>query len=82
MSTEEKIFSLAKAVIADESVHGVLSTGERLAVAFVLDRPDLLEAYSMLEAIERLGPEWTRAALFVQRNFLPAPERAKMPRRA
>jgi hypothetical protein len=47
---------------------GMLSTGERLAVALVLDRYDLLEGYGMLDAVERLGPEWFRAALYVKRN--------------
>lgn len=56
-------------VAADESLFGVLSTGERIAVALVLDRPDLLKFWgTMLEAVDRLGPDWTRAALRVQRN--------------
>lgn len=39
---------------------GVLSTGEKLAAALVLNRADWLEkmGYSMAEAIDRLGPEW------------------------
>jgi hypothetical protein len=39
----------------------VFSTGERIAVALVLDRSELfpLGGYTMLEAIERLGPDWT-----------------------
>jgi hypothetical protein len=51
----------------DEARIGVFSTGERIAVALVLNRVDLLEGYTVLEAVERLGPEWTRAALAVQR---------------
>ncbi len=55
-------------VEADESRFGVLSTGERIAVALVLDRPDLVRWWgTMLDAVDRLGPEWTRAALRVQR---------------
>jgi hypothetical protein len=48
----------------------VFSTGERIAVALVLDRSELfpLGGYTMLEAIERLGPDWTHAALKVQRR--------------
>jgi len=49
---------------------GVLSTGERIAVALVLDRYDLVQKTwgSMLEAVHRLGPEWTLAALRIQRQ--------------
>ena len=38
----------------------VQSTGEKLAVALVLNRFDWLQAmdYSIAEAIERVGPEW------------------------
>jgi hypothetical protein len=35
----------------------------------VLDRKDLLGDYTMLEAVERLGEEWFRAALTVQRSL-------------
>jgi hypothetical protein len=55
---------------AHETLFGLLSSGERIAVALVLDRYDLLQcAWStMAESIHRLGPEWTEAALRVQRN--------------
>jgi hypothetical protein len=48
-------------VAADQDSFGVLSTGERIAVALVLDRYDLLKTTwgTMLEATSRLGPEWT-----------------------
>ncbi|HEX4030394.1 MAG TPA: hypothetical protein VHX20_08510 [Terracidiphilus sp.] len=38
----------------------VQSTGEKVAVALVLNRPDWLEAiqYTIAEAIERSGTEW------------------------
>jgi hypothetical protein len=38
----------------------VQSTGEKLAVALVLNRADWLEEmqYAIAEAIERSGPEW------------------------
>jgi hypothetical protein len=41
--------------------YSVLSTGERLAAAVVLNRFDWLQAmnYTMPEAIDRIGPEWT-----------------------
>lgn len=49
---------------------GVLSTGERIAVALVLDRFDLLaaERWTMLEAVDRLGEMWLAAATLVQRD--------------
>lgn len=64
-----RILALAEAAKRDPAVVGVLSTGEALAVGLVLDRPDLFPGYTVLEAIERLGPEWTAAAFRVQRAF-------------
>jgi hypothetical protein len=70
MSAAETIMRLAETVVRDESRFGVFSTGEKIAVALVLDRRNLLAevngGYTMLEAVERVGPEWTRAALQVQ----------------
>jgi hypothetical protein len=59
-------------VVKDGANFGVLSTGERIAVAMVLDRKDLLDrcCSTMLESVHRLGPEWTEAALRVQRNWV------------
>ncbi len=47
-------------VAHDELSFGTLSTGERIAVALVLDRYDLLQDAwgTMLEAVHRLGPDW------------------------
>lgn len=63
---------MAEGVRRDEECFGVLSTGEKIAVALVLDRVDLLAqvngGYTMLEAVERLGPEWTQAATQAQRE--------------
>ena len=69
-NAEAQIRSKVKMVAANEKLFGVLSAGEKIAVALVLDRYDLLQQAwgSMAEAVERLGPEWTRAALRVQRN--------------
>jgi hypothetical protein len=55
-------------IVADEALFGVLSSGERIAV--VLDRCDLLQRAwgTIAEAIYRLGPLWTEAALRVQRH--------------
>jgi hypothetical protein len=57
-------------VVADETRFGTLSTGERIAVALVLERYDLLQRAwgRMLESVHRLGPLWTEAALRVQRQ--------------
>ena len=48
----------------------VFSTGEQIAIALVLDRSELFPhgGYTILEAVERLGPDWIRAALRVQRR--------------
>lgn len=65
---EARIHAMVRMVIADPPTIGVLSTG--IAVALVLDSVDLLEFWgTILECVERLGPEWTRAALQVQRNM-------------
>lgn len=51
---------LGNARTAKAGRFGVLSTGEKLAVALVLNRADWLAEmkYSLAEAIERVGPEW------------------------
>ncbi len=61
---------LVEVFLKDEARIGVWSTGERIAVALVVDRPELVKEVwgTMLEAVERLGPEWFDAALQVQRN--------------
>jgi hypothetical protein len=66
----EQIRAKVKMVVADETTFGVLSTGERIAVALVLERYDLLQRVwgPVLESIDRLGPVWTDAALRVQRR--------------
>jgi hypothetical protein len=69
-AAESQIRKKVQMVADDARSFGVLSTGERIAVALVFDRYDLLQKTwgSMLEAVNRLGPEWTMAALRVQRN--------------
>lgn len=69
--TATRIARMVEAVRRDEAHIGILSTGESIAVAMVLDRKDLFPngGYSMLEAVNRLGPEWTQAALLVQRSL-------------
>lgn len=51
---------LAKCRDAKAGGWGVLSTGEKLAAALVLNRADWLDqmGYTMAEAIGRVGPEW------------------------
>jgi hypothetical protein len=51
MRSEAQFRTQVRMVVADDADIGQLSTGERIAVAFVLNRPDLLEQYwgSMLE---------------------------------
>lgn len=67
---EARIAHMVESVEQDEARIGVLSTGEQIAVAMVMNRMDLLpRGYStMLEAVERLGADWFRAALQVQRS--------------
>jgi hypothetical protein len=69
-AADAQIRAKVRLVTQGELAFGTLSTGERIAVALVLNRYDLLQDTwgSMLEAIHRLGPEWTQAALRVQRN--------------
>ena len=74
-SIDHALKGKARMVLADERAVGVLSTGERIAVAFVLDRSDLLPRdYTMLDAFNRLGSEWTEAAVRVQRAGLECEE--------
>jgi hypothetical protein len=69
MSITEQIAILVERVRADEGQLSRLAIGEALAAVLVLDRKDLLGDYTMLEAVERLGTEWFRAALTVQRSL-------------
>jgi hypothetical protein len=68
--TESQILSKVRLYADDESNFNRMSTGERIAVALVLDRPDLMEQAwgTVAESIYRLGHEWAEAALNVQRE--------------
>jgi len=70
LAAEDQIRAKVRMVVADEQSFGVLSTGEKIAVAMVLDRYDLVkEAWgTMLAAADRLGDTWLRASLQVQRD--------------
>ena len=65
-----QILETVRMFLADETRFSVLSSGERIAVAVVLDRYDLIQRAwgTIAEAIDRLGPTWTAAALRVQRT--------------
>lgn len=60
MSDHELRHIITKARDAKNGGFGVLSTGEKLAAALVLNRPDWLAEmnYTLAEAIERVGAEW------------------------
>lgn len=49
----------------------VQSTGEKLAVAVVLNRPDWIGemGYTLAEAIDRIGPIWCALLLTAQRQL-------------
>ena len=59
MSVLEQLVDKARA--AANGGFDVLSTGEKVAAALILNRSDWLTVmgYSMAEAIDRIGPEWT-----------------------
>jgi hypothetical protein len=65
-----EIARMVASVAEDEARVGVLSTGEAIAVALVLNRADLLPhgGYTWIDAVDRLGPEWFSAAQAVQRQ--------------
>jgi len=67
---ERRIAAMVAEVERDQKRLRVFSTGEQIAVALVLDRSELfpLGGYTILEAVERLGADWIRAALKVQRR--------------
>jgi hypothetical protein len=60
VGSSELAHILAKTRDAAAHGPGALSTGEALAAALVLNRPDWLIAmkYTLAEAIGRIGPEW------------------------
>ncbi|RWF91517.1 MAG: hypothetical protein EOR53_16275 [Mesorhizobium sp.] len=60
MTDRELQHIITKARDAKHGGFGVLSTGEKLAAAFVLNRPEWLAEmnYTLAEAIERVGPQW------------------------
>ena len=68
VSTVDHIRAKVRMVKADPASFGVLSTGEKCAVALVLDDPQLVKWYgTMLQAVNRLEGDWIKAAIYVQR---------------
>jgi selenocysteine-specific translation elongation factor len=70
-TAEAHIRAKVRMVVTHEQSFGVLSTGERIAVAIVLDRYDLVQRGpwgTMIEAAHQLAPQWIEAALRVQRR--------------
>lgn len=70
MDLKKRIKTLVRSLSSQDGRNfGLMSTGEKIAIALVLDRPDLIAHYgTALEAVDRLGPEWTHAALEVQKE--------------
>jgi hypothetical protein len=70
LSAVKQIRAKVRMVVADGTQFCVLSTGEKIAVAMVLNRHDLMDRAwgTVLECVERLGRDWTTAALHVQRE--------------
>lgn len=62
---------LGKARDAAAGGINAMSTGEAVAAALVLNRPDWLAAqgYTIAEAIDRIGPEWANLVPAVAREF-------------
>jgi hypothetical protein len=62
---------LGKACDAASSGTSDMSTGEKLAVALILNRPDWLAAMNctLAEAMERVGPDWLRLIPAVAQQF-------------
>jgi hypothetical protein len=67
--TVHRIGDLVQQCEGNERSIGVRSTGEAIAIALVLNRPDLLpDGYThVLHAVDRLGDDWLKAAIEVAR---------------
>lgn len=61
----DRVINLARAVDKDPEHVGVLSTGERCAVALLHNKPEYLpNGYThLLEAIDRLETSWVEACI-------------------
>ena len=69
MPAVKQIRDKVRMVKLDPPSFGVLSTGEKCAVALVLDDPDLIKWWgTALDCVDRLEGDWIKAAIYVQRN--------------
>lgn len=69
MSTRERLEEMARMVEKRPASIGVLSTGERCAVALILNKPRLLcTGDTMLYAAQRVGSEWLELCWQIQRD--------------
>lgn len=69
MPTVDQIREKVRMVKLDPKDFGVLSTGEKCAVALVLDNPELMKWWgTALDCVDRLEGDWIKAAIYVQRN--------------
>lgn len=66
------IIGLIRRVQADWEERHVISTGEQIAVALILNKPEWLPFpfQHPLDAVDRLGPEWLRACIEIHARQL------------
>jgi hypothetical protein len=65
----DRVTTLARAVEREPRHAGVLSTGERCAVALLRNcADDLPRGYTFLDAVERLGADWLAACVEANRR--------------
>lgn len=64
-----QIRAKVRLVSSDPAAFGTLSTGEKCAVALILNDMSLMQWWgTALDCADRLGEEWLKAAVYVQRN--------------
>ena len=70
MYTIEKIIEVANTLQQNQPTGA--STGERIAAAFVLNRPEYLpHSYTdIVDAWDRLEPEWQRTVRIIKRDYM------------
>ena len=70
MNTIEKIIEVANALQQHHRTGA--STGERIAAAFVLNRPDYLpQSYTdLVDAWDRLDTDWQQAVRIIKRDYM------------
>lgn len=62
---EKAVRRTAERYLTSRRSVGVMSTGETLAIAYLFDKPSLLVDWTLLGAIDRIGPEWWAAIQIV-----------------